>query len=127
MRNTRSLMLRRQHIARIAQDPVDLVLVRRTKAPDGAGGFTLGVNNLPPQRVRVTPFRQGSGRSEVNTNVARTVNEDWVLMGLPGMDVNVHDEFTLRGNQWEITSSLENSPERVLMGVVNRGPATNAS
>lgn len=126
MRNTRALALRRLHKARISQDSIDLILQRSTKTPDGAGGFVMDDRKLPAQTVRVVPLRQGPGKSEIQTDQARLVKEDWVLMGFPELSVELHDRFTYQGDQWKVTSILERSPQRVMAGVVRLGPADNA-
>lgn len=124
MRDSRSLMLRRQNAARIAVDPVDLVLTRREKVDNGAGGFKLIDSDLPPQRCRLVRNQRGQG--VIQTNEARAVKEEWLLQSLPGFDVQLHDQFSTEIGEWEVTSIVQNNDEGALCGVTLRGPDGNA-
>jgi hypothetical protein len=122
MRTSRSLALRRQHLAQITQDPADLVIHAKRKVASGSGGYVNTSSDLAPQRARLVQSR-AMGRSDIRTPEGRVVAEDWLLMGLPEMEVEVNDTFDYAGDKWEVRSEVERSSERTLMGVVNRGPA----
>ena len=86
--------------AYINESATELVLSRRRRVPDGAGGLLVdGEQQLEPQRVRIVP-----GRKSLGFTVGYTI------IGMPGLDVELGDTFMV-------------GPEVIEVGTIIRKPA----
>lgn len=86
----------KQTQAFIDENSDDIVIIRRTKQDDGAGGYTWSAPvDLPPQRMR----KVGQGRigalTQRTTEDGRVLLPSAVLVALPDADVQRFDHFTL--------------------------------
>lgn len=93
----------------IEADPVEIQLLRRTKAPDGAGGFTttdaVAFGGL--QRFRLIPL--GDGATERYTEDGHQVFPNYMLMGPATASMQRWDEFELDGRRYQIVFINQNS------------------
>jgi hypothetical protein len=84
----------------ILADAEDLVLRRRTKVSDGAGGFTFTYTSLAEQTFRLLP--QSDQVLEIEDSNGRMAVPEFVLLGEAESDIARYDRFTWRGMEWEI-------------------------
>ena len=85
----------------IAENPVNVVLTRRTKVADGAGGSRDTTLALPAQRMRAIPQRSGVSVERRTVNGV-TVTPDLVLQGEHNCDIQRGDWFTYNGIAMEV-------------------------
>ncbi len=85
----------------IEADARDVILLRRTRTDDGAGGIEVGdpVEQFP-QRMRLLP--QEDGATERTTSEGESATPQYMLMGLPDANMQRYDEFVLDGVRYEI-------------------------
>lgn len=103
-------------VAFILADPEEIVLVRRTKTSDGAGGFTIGSPaSLVEQTARLVP--QSDKVPEITGSDGRSARPEWVIMMEPGSDMARYDRFTWRGAEWEI-AQMHYKPDYEVKGDV---------
>lgn len=84
----------------IDADPVIVVLERRTRVPDGAGGFTSSPVTQIPQRFRLIP--QEDGATARTTAEGETATPEFMLMGETGCNMRRYDEFALNGTRFQV-------------------------
>jgi hypothetical protein len=85
----------------IEADGRNVVLQRRTRTSDGAGGKIVGEPvPLFPQRMRLIP--QEDGATARTTAEGETATPEYMLMALPDADMARFDEFTLDGVRYQI-------------------------
>lgn len=101
----------------IDADYEDIVIEpRETKTSDGAGGWTMVSGpDLAPVRVRLIP--QSDKVPEQSSLEGRRKAPEFVLVALPGADIQRYDRFNWRGNTWEI-AQVHDKPEYELKGDV---------
>lgn len=102
----------------ILADAEEIVLWRRGKVSDGAGGFTLSPPvPLAPQTSRLIP--QSDMVLEIEDSNGRMAVPEWVIMMEPGSDLERYDQFEWRGLNWEI-SQVHMKPDYEMKGDVVR-------
>jgi hypothetical protein len=102
----------------ILADPEDLVLLRKTKTPDGAGGFVgTAEASLATQVARLIP--QFDAVPELTGSDGRLAVPEWVLLMEPGSDIQRYDRFWWNDIQWEI-AQLHYKPDYEVKGDVIR-------
>lgn len=111
--HTERIVGRRQIAALIKSDPVDVILYRKTKVADGAGGWKYGppaaVNGGVPQRVTLIPFKRRMTEFLVNTELGPVPDLPYVLIGPHDMDIDQGDTFTYNGDNFEVqTIDIQN-------------------
>lgn len=84
----------------VRADETQLVLTRRTKVSDGAGGHTYTEAPLPAQGLRLIP-QQDTAR-EVQAADGSMVHPRYVLLGRYTADMQRGDKFTYQGNRYEV-------------------------
>lgn len=85
----------------ILADAEDIVLLRRTRSPDGAGGFVFDDEiQIAEQTARLIP--QQDKTLEVTGSDGRRATPDWVIMMAPDADLERYDRFDWNGKTWEI-------------------------
>ena len=100
---TELLMARRQIAALINSDPVDIILTRTPKVPDGAGGFVKGPPiTLPKQTVAIHPFKRRFSEMLTNTEMGDIVDYPYVVLGFPDLDIKRDDVFTWQGDTFKV-------------------------
>jgi hypothetical protein len=102
----------------ILADPEDLILVRRSRQSDGAGGFTYANPvSLAAQTARLIP--QSDQTLEVIGSDGRSAHPDWVILMEPGSDLQRYDQFDWRGDLWEV-AQIHQKPDYEMKGDVIR-------
>ena len=92
------------------------ILPRRTQVPDGAGGWTnVETFNNTPIKVRLIP--QSDKVPEVTPMEGRRKATEYVLLALPGTDVQRYDRFSWRDQVWQV-DQIHDKPEYELKGDV---------
>ena len=100
----------------ILADAEDLVLIRRTRSSDGAGGFTYSTGaELATQTARLIP--QNDKTLEVQSSDGRSANPQWIIMMEPGSDIQRYDQFEWKNETWEI-AELHKKPDYEVKGDV---------
>lgn len=86
----------------IAADAEDVVLMRRERVPDGAGGYLKNPPSaLTPQRCRVIPSTS-SRQVERTTLDGKVVVPSAILLGEDDLNVAIGDRFIGWGAEWEV-------------------------
>lgn len=85
----------------IEADVRTVILQRRTRTDDGAGGTLVG-EPVPvfPQQMRLIP--QEDGATARTTAEGETATPEFMLMGMPDVDMARFDEFVLDGTRYQI-------------------------
>lgn len=84
----------------ISADEEQIVLTRRTKVSDGAGGHTFTDEPLPAQGLRLIP-QQDTDR-EVQTADGKMVKPRYVLLGRHTADMQRDDTFAWQDSQYKL-------------------------
>jgi hypothetical protein len=88
-------------LAFIEADARDVILLRRTRTDDGAGGIAVGEPvSLPAQRLRLLP--QEDGATERTTSEGESATPQYMLMGPTDANMERYDEFVLDGIRYEV-------------------------
>ncbi len=107
----------------VAANPSSIVLSRKTKVPNGAGGFTYSApTTLPPQTLRFV-YQGGTTRTRTIDGDTETVPA--VLVGEVGVDIQVDDEFVLGNDRFRVRSVDDaNAVYKTQAEVTRVGPAS---
>lgn len=101
LRATELKVQTRLSLAFIEADGRNVVLQRRTRTDDGAGGESVGEPvPLFPQRMRLIP--QEDGATARTTAEGETATPEYMLMAAPDANMARFDEFTLDGIRYQI-------------------------
>ncbi len=94
-------VMRQQTQQFIKDNPTDLVITRRVRVSDGAGGFTTTPTDLSPQEVRIVqqPANESIERRNSDGEVVRPVLK---VLGRHDADFQMDDTFTWNGMRCEI-------------------------
>lgn len=85
----------------IAADARTVVLMRRPRTPDGAGGTDVGEPVAQgAQTLRLLP--QEDGATARTTAEGETATPEFMLVGMPGTNMARFDEFALDGRRFQI-------------------------
>ena len=84
----------------VSADEVQLVLTRRTRVSDGAGGYTWSDLSLAAQGMRLIP-QQDTAR-ETQTADGKMVKPTYVLLGRHTADMQRDDAFTWQGSRYKL-------------------------
>lgn len=85
----------------IDADARTVVLQRRTRTSDGAGGTSVGEPVAQfPQRMRLLPQEDGA-TARANAD-GESATPEYMLMGLPDCNMQRFDEFTLDGIRYQV-------------------------
>ena len=96
-------MSRRQVDAEIKADPVDIILMRKTKVADGAGGWKWSDEApLRPQQVTIVPAKRRLSDMLVNTELGDVVNAPYIVLGRYTLDIQRGDHFTWNGDDFKV-------------------------
>lgn len=116
------LMARRNTRAFIDADPVAVVLKRPTVEETPAGGRRRGpLRDLPPQRVRLVPLSGNVwDRSKQKVNSGNLPDVTHQLIGMPKLDIQKDDVFSLGADDWVVTHVSPERTERTSANIVLR-------
>lgn len=85
----------------IGADYRDVVILRRPRSSDGAGGTLVGEPvSLYPQRFRLLP--QEDGATARTTADGESATPEFMLMGPVSSDLQRFDEFVLDGRRFQV-------------------------
>jgi len=109
----------------ILADAVELLLLRRTRSDDGAGGFTLTDPQPLPgvQTFRLLP--RSDKVPEVSTSDGRRASVEYTLLALPDADMQRYDLFDWNNIRWEI-AQVHMKPDYERKGDVVQWQATRS-
>lgn len=117
-----NLVEKRQTTAYIRAEPVLLVLKRPSLVKTGAGGLRQGTPTpLPPQKVRLIPFKRRLTKLTRDTPEGDIINLPYVLMGFWDMNIKVGDEFEYEDGQYKVESIEPNRAFRTLANITYAG------
>lgn len=113
----------RQTDAVISQRPEDVVLVRTTEEDTSAGGTRPGPSvALLGQRGRLLPADKVTNEAPLMTTPdGRQVRPDWMILFMPGADVQAGDTTTVRGHKLEVVAVSDMPPHRIVAQAVEHG------
>lgn len=95
---------RQQTIGLIDENPIDVVLTRRARVPDGQGGWIYDASTaLPPQRVRIFPRRSAAVISDRAVPEGIEEIPEYVMVALPEADVSSADTFPYDGSTFRVS------------------------
>jgi hypothetical protein len=94
----------------INENPDDIVIQRRTRVPDGEGGFTFSAPTLLPSQV-MRKVQRGNISDVVQmvNSAGQVVIPSYILIAMPDADIQVFDLFTLDGRLHEVMA-ITNRP-----------------
>jgi hypothetical protein len=108
----------RQTAAFIEADPVDLSVSRQTVSRVPGGGVRVsGSPTTTTRRARLIPV--GDTTEIGSPNGSSAERREWVLMGLPGLDIREGDTFTYLG-QSSVVASVTGGQYEIKARVVAR-------
>lgn len=92
----------KQTLRFIEENPADITFTRRTKVPDGAGGYTTTDAPLPdPQQVRVVQ-QPANAQVERRNQAGEVVRPALNIIALPDANIEIADTFTWQGRLVEV-------------------------
>lgn len=113
---------RRLTTAFIEADPDNTALMRRSKVPNGSGGYVLTAPTvLPSQVTRLIPLQ--SGAAERNSQDGKLVQPGYALLMEWDGDMQRWDTFTLAGRRYQIVFINENQSYELKGEVIYLGEA----
>lgn len=120
LRKTELRLQRRNTNAFIAADPYEIVLVRRVRFLNAAGGVTKGNETiLPAQILRLLP--QEDGATERVTAEGERATPEYMLLGRYDADMQRFDIFEFDGRRYQIVWISENRQYEIKGEVVHLG------
>lgn len=121
---TETRMQRRLLRKYIDAEPVDVELLRPVLVETTAGGLRKDPPvRLPPQRVRLVPFKRRLVRITRDTPDGDIINLEYVLIGPHDLDVKVGDHFHADGGKYDVISIEPNRSFRTAVNITYRGPS----
>lgn len=99
-------------------DAEQIVLNRRVKVDNGAGGYRWEESPRPVQTMRLNPLSEGGER--LNSD-GRMVQSTHTLVGYYGSVIGRFDRFVLNGRPYEVTYVFENNEYQTKAEVVYIG------
>lgn len=98
-------MQRRNTVAFIEADPIDLVLTPHTAEDTPSGGFRLTASEpRTAETLRLIPANDRM--PEVRSSAGRVVRPEYTLMGVHSSPMSQWDTFTYRGVVYEVASPV---------------------
>lgn len=85
----------------IAAAPSDIILLRRTRTPDGAGGTEVG-SPVPVETQRMRLLPQEDGATARTTADGESATPEYMLMAEHDCDMARFDEFTMDGRRYQV-------------------------
>ncbi len=120
-------MARRQVDAEIKADPVTIILTRKPKLADGAGGWTWGTEvPQPPLTVRITPAKRRLSDMLQNTEIGDIVRSPYVVLGYHDANIQRDDTFQWNGDTFVVKSTEVKNEVQTLAQVDYLGGTHNA-
>jgi len=119
MNHTELVMRRRNVLAFIQADPVQIVFTRDGEpTKTAAGGLVPGVPSvLPQQQARIVQNKRRYNNGLVNSEAGDIPHTDYLLIGMHTLDVEVGDRFTWLGEHYEVTGIHEPRQESHLCSI----------
>jgi len=104
MNHAELVMRRRQVLAFVNADPVQIVLQRPTGPIKSAAGGTVRGTSTPlsPQTARIIPAKRRYDHGLVNTEPGELPKTDYLLIARHTFDGRVDDWFQWRGDNYQI-------------------------
>jgi hypothetical protein len=104
----------------IQADQDEVVLYRRTRTPNGSGGYVLGAPTpLPSQAGRLIPLQAGA--TQRHTLDGRLVEPGYHLLLEWNADMARGDTFVVHGRKYEIVFVVENQSYQTKGEVIYNG------
>lgn len=103
----------------VAADEQPIVLVRKTKVQNAAGGWTTTSTPLPAQNIRMNPLQDAVGQR--TTADGKQVTPSYMLVCRHTADVERGDTFTIGGRRYEVVFVVENRQYQVKAEVAYLG------
>ncbi len=98
---------RRLTLGFLAADAREIVIQRRPRTSDGAGGTVLGSPaDLAPQYFRLLPSEDGA--TARTTAEGETATPEYMLLGRWDADLQRFDEFEIDGRRFQVIFITEN-------------------
>jgi hypothetical protein len=92
----------------IDQNPDQIVLQRRSRVPDGEGGFEFETPVLlPPQEMRKVKRNNQGDTVEIVSSMGQVVIPSYALIAMPDADIRVFDQFQLDGRLHEVVAIVD--------------------
>jgi hypothetical protein len=105
----------------VEQNPVDIIVQRTPKVSDGKGGHRNGTPvDLPVQTVRKVGSSRITADKTFTTSDGLLVVPSATLIGLPDLDFQNGDQFTIGTTKFEIVGVDRDPPWRVQCAVVEQ-------
>lgn len=119
MNHTELVMRRRNVLAFIQADPVQVAFTRDSPpTKSAAGGFLQGTpTTLPLQQARIVQNKRRYNNGLVNSEAGDIPHTDYLLIGMHTLDVQVGDRFTWLGEHYAITGIHEARTESHLCSI----------
>lgn len=99
---------RKLTMAFVNADPETIVLTRREKVEDGAGGFTL--QDSPPEQQTVRMVPQSDKVPVSSTLDGERKRPEFIIVAMPLADIRRYDTFDFRGTTYQV-SHVHDCPE----------------
>jgi hypothetical protein len=94
---------RRNLVAYIAADPVQVILTRYPRIDDGAGGWIKGAAVIvPAQTMRLIPYKRRLSKLTDMVTPGEIPNVQYSLIARYDADVERYDEFELNGEALKV-------------------------
>jgi len=117
------LMRRRNVLAFIEADSIEVVFTRETKTKTPAGGFITSWAPLSVcQIARIIPSKRRYAYTGVNTEAGQIPLWPYILEGLYNMDIKVDDKFTWDGQEYQVKSIEPDREEKTIAAIDFFGP-----
>lgn len=97
----------------IRADEQQIQLIRKTKVPNGAGGYRETMVPLAPQGFRLIPLQDSTGESGRTTADGKQVTPAYMLQGRYNCDMQRYDQFVIDGKRYEVFFIVENRQYQV--------------
>jgi hypothetical protein len=97
----------------IRADEQQIALIRKTKVPNGAGGYREVATTLAPQGFRLIPLQDSTGESSRTTADGKQVTPSYMLQGRHDCNMQRYDQFILDGKRYEVFFIIENRQYQV--------------
>jgi hypothetical protein len=118
--NTQALPIHLKQTAKfVDENPQDIVFNRETKVADGMGGWRKNATAaLPPQTMRMVAQERVGSVTTRTTPDGRIVTPTFKLVGVPPIDVQALDTFSIGDDDYEVVYVSTSPAWRVTADVI---------
>lgn len=127
MNQAELVMRRRNVLAFIQADPVNVVITREAAAvkDNTTGGYDKGtISTLTAQQFRIVQNKRRYNSGVINAEAGELPHTDYLMLGTYDNNLRVDDEFTSYGVNYKVKGIQENRTESILAAIDMVG-ATN--